>query len=656
ARLAHPLGGAIAALVLINSLLHLHLAAEPEETTNVALLVIAAGSFFLSARWLAVLLAASWGGWAMVAYVMGPSRLWPHFGFMLLSSTILSVLIYAVRVRTLRKLEGLRLLDARRKAELEEAVVAARLSEDRYKQIINEASDIIYRTDAQGRFTFFNPTAVRLLKRPEHELKGLYYGDLIPPEYREAARRFYGRQIKERTPETYYEFPAMAKDGTLVWLGQNVQLVTDGDEIVGFLAFARDITERKRAEEAITQVEEYRNLFRLANDAIIIFDPDGEVILEVNDKACEIYGLARENFVGRSMKEISQDPRRGELELEKLQGIGSYREFETVQFRSDGAPLHFHINASVIEYGGRKAILSINRDVTEQKKTEEQLLRISRAVEDTGDGVEISDPEGHSIYHNPAFIRLFGFTAEELNARGGIESLFVDKAIAEKMIAWTVSGRSWRGEAELLAYDGHVVMVEITRDAINDEAGKVIGLVGIYTDITERKWIEDALRRSEGQYRGLVENAKDMIVTFDLTGRFTSANLMALRLTGYTLEEALQLNLWQVVAPDFLETARQMLANKLSGADERTIYELELLAKDGRRISLDVSSWLIYKDGVPVGAQAIGRDVTERKHLEEQLRQSQKMEAVGRLAGGVAHDFNNLLTVITGYSHMALHT
>ena len=113
------------------------------------------------------------------------------------------------------------------------------------------------------------------------------------------------------------------------------------------------------------------------------------------------------------------------------------------------------------------------------------------------------------------------------------------------------------------------------------------------------------------------------------------------------------MNITQTVPPEQLETVRQMIARKLAG-DRITAYELEIIAKDGRRIPVEVNTALIIHDGVAVGIQGIARDVTERKKLEQQLRQAQKMEAIGLLAGGVAHDFNNLLTVIIGYSDLTI--
>src|SRR5262249_52531066 len=125
------------------------------------------------------------------------------------------------------------------------------------------------------------------------------------------------------------------------------------------------------------------------------------------------------------------------------------------------------------------------------------------------------------------------------------------------------------------------------------------------------------------------------------------------QITGYHREEVLTLNIAHTLAPESLAKAREMLARKLAG-EEVMAYELEVIAKNGRQLALEVSTRLAFHGGMAVGVHGIARDVTERKQLEDQLRQSQKMEAIGHLAGGIAHDFNNLLTAITGYSSLAL--
>jgi PAS domain S-box-containing protein len=154
-------------------------------------------------------------------------------------------------------------------------------------------------------------------------------------------------------------------------------------------------------------------------------------------------------------------------------------------------------------------------------------------------------------------------------------------------------------------------------------------------------------------YQELVENANDIIFTHDLDGNITSLNRAGEQITGYTREEASNMNVLQVVAPAYRKTLAELIKRRF--ADEvKGAFEIEILAKDGRKVVLEVSTRLITKNGEAMRVQGIARDVTHRKHLEEQLMQAQKMEAIGHLAGGVAHDFNNLLTAVTGYSDLVL--
>jgi len=143
-----------------------------------------------------------------------------------------------------------------RAIDLANTMTDLRGSEERYKYLVDHANDIIYVTDATGHFTFFNPIMMSIMKYSKEELVGRSYLDLIRPDARDAAARFYERQVLEKISNTYYEFPAVTKDGTEVWLGQNVQLIMEQDHIVGFQAISRDITESKRAAQALQQAHE----------------------------------------------------------------------------------------------------------------------------------------------------------------------------------------------------------------------------------------------------------------------------------------------------------------------------------------------------------------------------------------------------------------
>src|SRR5690606_33687322 len=141
----------------------------------------------------------------------------------------------------------------------------------------------------------------------------------------------------------------------------------------------------------------------------------------------------------------------------------------------------------------------------------------------------------------------------------------------------------------------------------------------------------------------LFENATDMMYSTDIEGNFRTVNKAFQSVTGYSRDELLKMNLRDLVFPEQRESIERILVSRLGG-DNRSIDEITIRRRDGRRIYLETSNRLAFEDGKPSTIQGIGRNVTERKLLEAQLRQAQKMEAVGTLAGGIAHEFNNQLT------------
>lgn len=169
--------------------------------------------------------------------------------------------------------------------------------------------------------------------------------------------------------------------------------------------------------------------------------------------------------------------------------------------------------------------------------------------------------------------------------------------------------------------------------------------------IVERERFEDSLRAGEQRYRELFDNANDLVFVHNLEGEVLDINKAAQRMTGYTQVEALGMNVSQLVGSEYEQVMGTMVARQLAGEPPPT-YEVTAITKSGDRLALEVSTHLVFSKGRPVAVQGIARDITERRRLEEALRQSQKMEAVGRLAGGLAHDFNNLITVVAAYAQM----
>ena len=251
---------------------------------------------------------------------------------------------------------------------------------------------------------------------------------------------------------------------------------------------------------------------------------------------------------------------------------------------------------------------------------------------------------------NDAAIRNYLYSAEEF-ATMTIEQIHVPGGIplVQELLTNTGADLNEPGIWQHRRKDGTVFVAEVTSHGMmfGDRQARVV----LATDVTARERAQQALQESQARYRDLFDHTKEIVFTTDLEGNFTSLNKAGEIATGYSSEEALERNLGQLMGPKCLELARSMREQKIVRGGS-TIYEIEIARKDGQLITLAVSTSLIDKDGRPCGIRGIAQDITERKQMEERLRQSQKMEALGRLAGGVAHDFNNQLGVIIGFSEV----
>ncbi|MEW6360930.1 MAG: PAS domain S-box protein [Acidobacteriota bacterium] len=267
-------------------------------------------------------------------------------------------------------------------------------------------------------------------------------------------------------------------------------------------------------------------------------------------------------------------------------------------------------------------------DITEQKLAQEELRlgeeRFRNIFDNASDIIYVHDLEGNYLSINKAGERIFGYSTDEalkLNmaqVAAPDQLKFVREQLQKKLNG---DQKQTSYEVDCIRKDGTRITLEVNSSVIYKN-GQPIAIQGIARDITERKRVEAAIRENEEKYRDLFENANDLIYTHDLNGNFTSINRAGEIITGYSREEAVRLNISEVVAPEYLKQARQMTARKLSG-EGPTAYELEIIAKDGRRVPLELSTRLIFQDGRPVGVQGIGRDITERKRAEEALRASE---------------------------------
>lgn len=280
---------------------------------------------------------------------------------------------------------------------------------------------------------------------------------------------------------------------------------------------------------------------------------------------------------------------------------------------------------------------------------------LSHALHSISESVCITDLEDHILYVNPAFERAYGYSPEELLGRpiSIVQTPSNPPEVIREIFPATLRG-GWHGELLNRKKDGSDFPVFLSTSIVCDESGKAVALMSSATDISVSKRAAKALQQSEERYRELFENAGDMLYTCDLNGKITSINKAGEQMTGYMRETALQMCIEEIVAPEQIAACRCMFKQNLKGETQDSVYQTEFLCKDGRRIPVEIHSRLIYESGLAIGVHGTVRDISDRKRLEDQFRQAQKMEAVGRLSGGVAHDFNNVLTIVSGYAQLLL--
>jgi two-component system sensor histidine kinase/response regulator len=243
---------------------------------------------------------------------------------------------------------------------------------DILQAVIDATPDAIFVKDLEGRYLLVNTVTAGFLGKSPAEFVGKCDADLYGAEtahkYIEADREV----LRSGKTQVFEDIATLGGVTHEYLVTKKVYRDQDG-RIAGLLGISRDISARKRAEAATRKSAEYRNLFVLANDPIVIFEPDSQIVIDVNDKACEAYGFSREAFIGRSFKTLTQDVEHSEAQWARLLVEGAVPAFETVQYRADATPVAFLISASLIDYRGRKAVLSINRDITERKRIEAEL-------------------------------------------------------------------------------------------------------------------------------------------------------------------------------------------------------------------------------------------------------------------------------------------
>jgi two-component system, cell cycle sensor histidine kinase and response regulator CckA len=307
---------------------------------------------------------------------------------------------------------------------------------------------------------------------------------------------------------------------------------------------------------------------------------------------------------------------------------------------------------SFVAAGGRMFV--VQRQLLIRSRELQHSVSLLRGItEGTTDAVFVKDLKGRYLMINSAGAAFAGRSVDEILGKTDVDLFSRDAAevVMEKDRQVLLQGVTQTFEESATSNGASRVYLS-TKGPYRDGHGEIIGLLGVARDITQRKRAEEEMRQSQQKLRIHFEHTPLAVVEWDLDFRVAAWNPSAERIFGYSRQEAVGQHARFIVPPQYREHVDDIWQALLQQAGG-TRSTNDNVTKDGRSISCEwYNTPLIDDSGRVLGVASLVQDVTERVALEERLRQSQKMEAVGRLAGGVAHDFNNLLTVILGYSQI----
>jgi diguanylate cyclase (GGDEF)-like protein/PAS domain S-box-containing protein/putative nucleotidyltransferase with HDIG domain len=510
---------------------------------------------------------------------------------------------------------------------------ALRNSEEKLRLMFESIKDGIFIVDLDGKVIEVNTGVEEITGYSREQLLGQSGLDYIFPVFKDNAVGMLSRVIEESGVISSVELPVKTASGKISEVEANASILRDiSGNPIGLIGVVRDITERKYIENALRDSEEKLRLtFASMADGVVVTDIEGKMT-DVNEAQLRMFGFKEKSeLIGKGGFDFLavRDRGRALADMFKVyeQGFNTGAVYTVVD--NNGREFECELSTAMLHdaTGKPNGTVTIMRDVTERKKAEEAFLLIRKAVDSSSDAIGISDAKGHHFYQNKAFTDLFEYTAEDLGAAGGGPAVYVNQVVAREVFDTIMGGGAWNGEVEMAAKSGRRYTILLRADAIKDDNGKIVGLVGAHTDITQRKRIEDALKESEARYRLLAENVTDVIWTMDMNLKYTYVSPSVLNLRGYTVEEAMRMSLEETVSPDSIKTAIQVLTEELTEdhSDQypsRTL-ELELKCKDGSTVWTEAKvSFLYDSERNRTGIVGLTRDIAGRRKTQEALREA----------------------------------
>ena len=507
-----------------------------------------------------------------------------------------------------------------------------RKSEETYRVLVETINDVVYEVTSEGIVNYVSPSIERFLGYKPEELIGQNFFKYMHEDDRHA--------IIERLTTlnqrnySFLEYRYYSKDGNICWVRSSTNPMFENGKMIGGRGVLIDITERKKAEEDLRESEEkFRMIFNNVFDGISIFeedpDPSKRRLIDCNEQYAAMSGRTRDELLKLgNISSITQsiEGSNNEARLhgisEKLAYHGSFK-----WNRPDGKDNSIEYIAMPITWQGKSHSIGIDRDITEQKQKENELRKLSQAVEQSPVSIVITDLDGNIEYANPKACRSTGYNLDELKGKNPRVLKSGETPNNEYQYLWdSIShGNNWSGIFHNKRKNGELYWESSKITPIIDENGQVTNYLALKEDITERKRIEEELIRSEDRFRQVAAQSQTVIWEVNEQGLYTYVSPIARQVWGYEPEDLIGLKHFYDIHPadgreEFKQAAFEIFRSK--GVFKELINPI--LTKTNSTIWVSTNGEpILDKNKNLIGYRGADNDVTAKRAAEEALKQSE---------------------------------